>query len=219
VRPLFRPGDRSGGKILIEETLETWAHQLESLPPLAVIATAAAAGFIETVFPPFPSETVLLVASFTAARQSTPPLTMILAAALGSFVSLYLLYWAGRGPLRNMVQKKIRKASSRTDDLASRLYTRWGYGVLLISRFLPAVRGPIAFMAGVYGLPPWRTAGVLLAACLIWYSLIVFIGMKAGEGWDGSAENLPAIAGGVIVAMLILWALCLLIRLAIKPKS
>jgi membrane protein DedA with SNARE-associated domain len=180
--------------------------------PAGVVAVAGLTGVVEAVFPPFPSEAVLMLAAFTAARRGLHPPIVIAAAALGSAASLYVLYLAGRGPLRGFVRGRLRKWSAPADDQVDRFFARWGYGALFVSRFLPAVRGPLTFLAGTYGLKPAPAAAVLLIGCVIWNTLVVLIGWRAGERWDGSGSGL--LGAGLLLALATagLWGLGLLVR-------
>jgi len=183
--------------------LTAWAATLTPVPLLLV---AFAAGVIETVFPPFPSDSLLIAVSFTAARGTTHPAALALAAALGSFLSLYLLYLGGRGRLSATVRRWIDNLRLGTDARLAGWFDRWGYLTILVSRFLPGIRAPITFLAGTYGLKPTPMAAALAASCVLWNSAVVLVGWIAGRNWDGSAGGLGwmtlAIAGWVIAAWL-----------------
>jgi membrane protein DedA with SNARE-associated domain len=162
---------------------------------------------------------VIIVAAFAAARQGIPPYSLVLAAGLGSFASLYLLYLSAAGPFRRAAARFIRSLSARTDDLVRGFYDRWGYGVILVSRFLPAVRGPLTFLGGVYGLKPLPVALLLLPACLIWNALVVLLGYRAGERWDGSLRGLTLAGISLAASLAGLWILGLLLRYLMERLS
>lgn len=173
-------------------------------PPLLLLA-AFASGLIETVFPPFPSEGVLIAVAFAAARNGSSPIPVALAAALGSFTSLYGLYLLGRSHLQADIRKWLTRLHSDADVWTRNYYQRWGYLTVLISRFLPGIRGPITLLAGIYGLKRWPMAMVLLTGCLVWNAIIVTIGAEAGRRWDGSSGGLVWIGVGVAGCLLGLW--------------
>jgi membrane protein DedA with SNARE-associated domain len=47
----------------------------------------------------------------------------------------------------------------------------------------------------------------LLTGCLIWNTLVVFLGYRTGRGWDGSTGGLVWAGAGLAGATLLLWAL------------
>jgi len=186
-----------------------------------LLLVAALAGVIETVFPPFPSEGLLLLVAFTAARKGMSPVLLVAVATLGSFVSLYGLYLLGRGPLRDRVGRRVRRWSRSLSDGMDRFFRAHGIVTVLLSRFLPAVRGPVTFLAGVYGLKRLPTAIALFAGCAAWNLIVILIGGRAGAAWDGTSGGLVRVGFLTAGAVALLWGLGLLIRslLARGPRA
>jgi len=179
----------------------------ESASTFTILLAAGLSGAIETIFPPFPSEGVLLLASFAGARRHLSPWTIIVVSALGSFASLYALYLVGRGPLRNRMKRLLERWIGKAEKSVKSFFDRWGYGAVLVSRFLPAIRGPLAFLAGVYHLKPLPTGAALLAGCFLWNGLVVFLGYRTGRVWDGSTGGLMWAGLALAGATLFLWFL------------
>lgn len=182
--------------------LTQWAA---GLSPLPLLLLAFGAGVIETIFPPFPSDTLLVALSFTAARGPTSPLFLILSATMGSFLSLYLLYVVGRGRLKGRARRWIDRLRLGTDRHLDDWFSRRGYRTILVSRFLPGVRAPITFLAGAYGLKPAPMALALATSCLLWNSLVVMIGFGVGRRWNGTVSGLCLGALGLAAAMAVVW--------------
>ncbi len=182
--------------------LTAWAA---TLTPFPLLLLAFAAGVIETIFPPFPSDSLLIALSFTAARGTTHPAALALSAALGSFLSLYLLYLGGRGRLSASVRRWIDRLRLGTDARLAGWFERRGYLTILVSRFLPGVRAPITFLAGTYGLKPAPMAAALAASCVLWNSAVVLVGWIAGRKWDGSAGGLLWIILAVVAWVIAAW--------------
>jgi membrane protein DedA with SNARE-associated domain len=182
--------------------LTAWAA---GLPPLPLLLLAFAAGVIETIFPPFPSDSLLIALSFTAARGTTHPAALALSAALGSFLSLYLLYLGGRGRASGSVRRWIDRLHLGTDARLAGWFERWGYLTILVSRFLPGVRAPITFLAGTYGLKPTPMAASLAVSCLLWNAAVVTVGWFAGRNWDGTFAGLGTIVLVILVWIVVAW--------------
>lgn len=204
---------------MIEAILPDAARWIESAlrlagggSPATLMAGAALAMAIETFFPPFPCEGVVIALAFAAARQGVSPLWLVTGGALGSFISLYALYQIGRGPLRGRFRRWIERSPGALDGRFESIFRRWGYLVILVSRFLTGIRGPLTLLAGVYGLTPGRTALALFPACVVWNVIVVSIGYSAGRGWDGTPAGLAWVGLGLTVALAAAWIVGLGIR-------
>lgn len=196
--------------------IQTLPEAAAALPPPLLLAAAFASGLIETIFPPFPSEGVLVAVAFTAAHTGSSPIPVALAAALGSFTSLYGLYLLGRSQLQAAIRRWLTRLHADADTWTRDYYGRWGYLTVLISRFLPGIRGPITLLAGIYGLKRAPTAMVLLVGCMIWNAIIVMIGAEAGRQWDGSSGGLAWIGMGVAGCLVGLWLVGLMLARRIR---
>lgn len=162
----------------------------------------------------------MIALAFAGARQELHPLWLIGTGTVGSYLSLYLLYLAGRGPLRDRVRRWVNRGPGSLDRKIGGFYERWGYLVLLASRFLTGIRGPLTFLAGVYGLTPGRTALALLPACLAWNALVVAVGYGAGRYWDGTAGGLALVGLGLALSLVVVWLVGFgLIRLFSRPRT
>lgn len=192
---------------------------LTTAPTSLVLLAALLSGVIETVFPPFPSEGLLLMASFTGARRDVSPWALITVSAVGSFLSLYALYLLGRGHFRDAVRKRLKRWIGRAEGTVRDFFGRWGYGAVLVSRFLPGIRGPLTFLAGVYGLNKAPVAAALLTGCFAWNSLVVFLGYRTGRGWDGSSGGLLWAGVGLAGATILLWGIGAGVYRILKPKG
>jgi membrane-associated protein len=179
---------------------------LGELPPPLLLVVAFGAAFVETFFPPLPSETILVATAFAASRTALHPALLAAAAAIGAFLSLFLLYLGGRGPLRHRMRGWIGRRFAKVDERADAFFRRFGHGTLLVSRFLPGVRGPITFLAGVYGLRPRPVALALAAGCLLWYGLVIGLGWRAGRTWDGTPGGLVGAGLAIGAGLVVLWA-------------
>jgi membrane-associated protein len=192
---------------------------LAELPPPLLVAVAFGAAFLETFFPPLPSETILIATAFAGSRTALPPALLVVAAAGGAFLSLFLLYLSGRGPFRERMRRWAGGRFAGFDRKADHFFRHWGHGTLLVSRFLPGIRGPIAFFAGVYGLRPGPAALALGAGCLLWYALVIGLGWRAGQSWDGTPGGLVGMGLLVGAGLVVLWGLGVLVARLLARTS
>ena len=96
---------------------------------------------LESVFPPIPSEVILPLAGFTAARGSFNLIEAILWATVGSVLGAWVLYgisrWVGLHRIHRAVDK-IPGVDRGDVDKANRWFTKYGHWSVLIGRVIPA---------------------------------------------------------------------------------
>lgn len=145
---------------------------------LAVIAAGGLAGvaalmFAENLFPPIPSEVILPLAGYAAARGDLPLAGVILAATAGAVAGATVWKAAGRripeAGLRSWVDRHGRWLALEVRDLdrAQAFFQRWGGLAVFLGRLAPGIRTLISLPAGVLRMPwgvflAWTTAGTFL---------------------------------------------------------
>lgn len=129
--------------------------------PGAAIAIAA-----ENLFPPLPSEIILPLAGFTAARGTFGLVEVLVWTTLGSVVGAFALYglgaWWGAERLRRIVARIPLLAVSDVDR-AQAWFARHGSTAVFLGRMVPVVRSLISIPAGIERMPLLRF-GVLTTA-------------------------------------------------------
>jgi membrane protein YqaA with SNARE-associated domain len=114
---------------------------------------------IDNVFPPIPSEVIMPLAGFAAARGQLSLIGVFLAGTAGSLSGALVWYgvgrWLGRERLRRFATRHGRwlTLSPAEVDRASAWFARRGGLSVLIGRVIPGVRSLISVPAGVAGMP------------------------------------------------------------------
>src|SRR5262249_40036839 len=121
-------------------------------------------------------------AGFAAAQGRISLGLAVFACFLGIFVGDILLFLAGRYLGRPAIQRMPLKWFVRAEDVerASAWFTRRGGGVILISRFVPGMRLPTYFAAGLLNTNFLWFALYFSFAAAIWTPLLV--GLSRGLG-------------------------------------
>jgi membrane protein DedA with SNARE-associated domain len=114
--------------------------------------------FAENVFPPIPSELIMPLAGFSAARGDLSLLLVILAGSAGSVAGALLWYgighWLGLDRLKRLSASHGRwlTLSPQEIDKVENFFSRHSGKVVLFGRLLPAVRTFISIPAGIAGM-------------------------------------------------------------------
>lgn len=179
----------------------------------AFILTAAASPWVllvmfvvavvDALFPPIPSETVLVAAAAAAAASGTLVMVplLCLVAAIGAVLGDNLAYALGRavGTERFAWMRRPRVAAAFARARTS--LTRGGAALIIGARYVPVGRVAVAMSAGALGYPWRRFLSLTTVAAALWALYGAGIGILAGS-WLGE-QPLLATALGVCMAIVL----------------
>src|SRR5689334_9806116 len=106
--------------------------------------------FIENVFPPFPTDTMLPFSGVVAASGRLHIVGVWLAAVTGSLIGSLVLYlvgkWADDRVVRNLVGRYGRFMGISEDGMTKAMawFNRYGAPVIVFGRLLPVMRSVIS---------------------------------------------------------------------------
>lgn len=155
--------------------------------------------FIETVFPPIPSELFMPMAGFVAARGELTLAGVIAAGTLGSLAGAWAWYALGRAigldRMRDLARRHGRWLTFRPADVdrGMRWFDKHGGKVVLFGRMLPGLRSIVSVPAGIARMSPARFLVFSGIGSFLWTSLL----MTAGYLLQGDYERVAAWAGPV----------------------
>lgn len=146
--------------------------------------------FIENVFPPIPSELILVFGGFFTTTTSLTPVWMIVAATVGALIGAVVLYGIGlyfdRERLESWVERYGKRIYLKIDDvhMADRWFDRFGPKLVFFGRFIPVVRSLISVPAGMSNMPFLKFLTLTTLGTLIWNTVLIYIGVYVGENWQ-----------------------------------
>ena len=139
---------------------------------------------IETVIPPIPSEAVLGAAGvlINDGRMSLVP--VILWATAGSVTGALILYSIGRalGPRRSHAfLDRLPLVETADVDRTFEWFEKHGRSAVFFGRMVPIVRSFVSVPAGVVRMPLPQFLLYTAGGSLIWNSLLIGLGVAAGD--------------------------------------
>ncbi len=168
--------------------------------------------FAENLFPPIPSELIMPLAGFQAARGDLHILPVILAGTLGSWAGAGLWYWVG---LR-LGGERIRRLAARHGrwltvspdevDNACAWFRRHCGKAVFFGRLVPTVRTLISIPAGVASMALPRFLLYSAAGTALWTAALGGAGYALEDRYQNVAGWVNPVSN-VIVGALVLWYL------------
>ena len=153
--------------------------------PFWVYLIIFAVCFIENIFPPFPGDTFIVVAGGLVTLGRLDPFVSLLTVVTGGMCSVMLLYFFGRKYSRRFFIKKDYKYFSASDieHMEVRLQ-RWGWLILVLSRFIVGMRVALAVVAGIGRIRTDRMIIYSAISYLMFAGLLMYLGIKLVENLD-----------------------------------
>jgi membrane protein DedA with SNARE-associated domain len=163
---------------------------------------------IENIFPPIPSEVILLFGGFMTTYTKLNIFGMLVASTLGSVIGAIVLYYIGKIFNKERIKKiisgnigKILRVKSGDIDKASNWFETKGYKTVFFCRFIPIVRSLISIPAGMSEMPIFRFLTYTTLGSLIWNLVLIVIGSIVGENWASILNVLDTYSYLVVIAL------------------
>jgi len=165
--------------------LEQIISYIGTLDPTLIYLVLFFFAFIENIFPPSPSDFVVLFVATLIAKSTLGFIPILLITSIGSGIGFIVMYligeFFGEKILRKGRFKFIKEESLNKADL---FFHKYGYNIILINRFLPGTRAVVSFFCGVHRLKPARTFVYAAVSSFFWNALLIFLGIKLGENLE-----------------------------------
>ncbi len=162
---------------------------------------------LENIFPPIPSELVIPLAGFAAAKGDLNIVGVVLATTLGGIVGALPWYFLGRlYGLRRLKQLSLKYGRLLTltpsnIDAAQLWFKKHGNLTVFFGRLMPTIRTLISVPAGIAHMPfiPFVVYSAL--GTFIWNCLLLFSGYVLESQYEKLAGPIDVLSN-VIVALL-----------------
>ena len=166
---------------------------------------------IENVFPPIPSEVILLFSGFFSTYTNLSVLYMIVASTLGSFLGAIILYYIGKifnkERLKKIVNGRLGKIlflKEKDIDKADEWFDNKGNKSVFFCRFVPIVRSLISIPAGMSEMPMLKFIIYTVCGSMIWNTVLICLGYKLGDNWEYVLTILDKYQMVVIIILIII---------------
>ena len=186
------------------------------IPPLLIYTVLFLSCILESFFPPWPTDLIVLYAGFLAGRGQLERTAVLASAILGTQIGVMAIFWLARrfGPALLAGRLGRMLAADRLGQL-ERGFARYGVPAVAVSRFFPGIRALVMPAAGLARFSAWKVLWWAGLSVVVWNTLVVGLGVLAGTHLDWAKNVLVgynALALGVVVAGLLAGAVVLVYR-------
>ncbi len=176
----------------MQEQLEAFLRLVGSIPVETVYLLVGLGAAVENIFPPVPSDIVVVVGGILADRGMLDVRLVFVVAWASNLLLALGVYLAalrfGGGIFSTRWGRWLLRPAQL--ERMSLFYEDYGTLTILVSRFFPVFRVLVPAFAGISRLGFWRTALPLAIASAAWYGVLVFGGVVA-------SRNVPRIVNAL----------------------
>ncbi len=145
---------------------------------------------IENIFPPIPSEVILLFGGFMTTYTSLNVLGMTMSSILGSVLGALILYKIGtifnKDTLKKLIHTRLGKFLRINDkeiDSSFNYFQTKGEKAIFFCRFIPLIRSFISVPAGINKMNITKFMIYTTLGSLIWNVVLITLGHIVGNNW------------------------------------
>jgi membrane protein DedA with SNARE-associated domain len=199
--------------------MEQFVNYFAALNPVWVYCVAGAIAYIENVFPPSPSDVILVAAGSLAGIGRVDFTLLLVLSTIGSTAGFLTMYkvgdWFG---VRILETGKFKYIPIENVHKVEAWFKKYGYWVVIANRFMAGTRAVVSFFTGMSELSLWRTTILSFLSSLIWNYLLLFAGKELGKNWREISFYLETY-GKVVTVILIVAFLVFIGRYYYKNRN
>lgn len=192
---------------------------LSSYDPLLIYGVILLIPFIENLFPPSPSDLIVVLAGSLIANGTINYFLALVLSSVGSEVGFMLLYYFGLQTDKKIIHTgKLKFISQEAVAKADDWFAKYGYAIILFNRFLSGIRAVISFFAGLAELNIKRTFILSTVSAVAWNVVLLGLGILFGHNLPLVDRFLANYSYGIIAAATII-AVYFLVKYLLKRKG
>jgi membrane protein DedA with SNARE-associated domain len=164
---------------------ETILTQISNLTPFWIYLTVFFFAYIENLFPPSPSDIVVVIGGSLVGTGTISFIPLFVSATIGSlagFLTAFIIGWQFDKKLIH--SGKIKFINIQSVDKVESAFRKWGYYLIVANRFLPGTRAVISFFAGMSRLNVNKTSILSFLSSALWNLILIYLGITFGKNID-----------------------------------
>lgn len=190
---------------------ETILTQISDLTPLWIYLTIFFFAYIENLFPPSPSDMIVVIGGSLVGTGTISFIPLFISATTGSlagFLTAFIIGWQFDKKLIHT--GKLKFINIQSIDKVETAFRKWGYYLIVANRFLPGTRAVISFFAGMSRLNVNKTTVLSLLSSAVWNLLLIYLGITFGENIEtidsylGTYSTIIYVGTGLVILFFVI---------------
>ena len=193
--------------------------QFSNLTPFWIYLTIFFFAYIENLFPPSPSDMVVVIGGSLVATGSLHFIPTFLFATAGSllgFLTAFIIGW--QFDKRLIHSGKLKFITVQSFEKVEDSFRKYGYYLIVANRFLPGTRAVISFFAGMSRLNVNKTTILSLISSAIWNAILIYLGIAFGKNIDIIDSYLKTYSNIILIITAVI-ILFFIVRYFIKKRK
>lgn len=155
---------------------------ISNAAPLWIYVALFSFAFVENVFPPSPSDLVVVVGGSLISQGTISFIPTLILTSFGSVLGFMTLFYIGKQLDKKVIRAgKMKFISIEALEKAEGWFLKYGYLVIALNRFMPGTRSVISFFAGVSELKIKKTILLATFSAFTWNAIIIYLGILFGD--------------------------------------
>jgi membrane protein DedA with SNARE-associated domain len=180
-------------------------NQISTFSPIWIYITLFLFAFIENVFPPSPSDLVIVIGGTLVGTGDLNFILSLIFATLGSITGFMLMFYIGSTVDKKVIHSgRFRFIPINSIEKVEIWFTKYGYMVIVANRFMPGTRAVISFFAGISNLESKKTTLLCFISALAWNIIMLYLGFIFGDNVAKVDEYLTTYSNIVIVITILI---------------
>jgi membrane protein DedA with SNARE-associated domain len=199
---------------------ETILNDLSSFTPFWIYLTIFFFAYIENLFPPSPSDLVVVIGGSLVGAGTLHLVPAFLFATAGSllgFLTAFIIGW--QFDKKIIHSGKIKFINIESIEKVEQAFSRYGYYLIVANRFMPGTRAVISFFAGMSRLNVNKTTVLSLISASLWNSLLIYLGYAFGKNVDVIDTYLKTYTNIILIITIVIVLILIVRFFIIKRKN
>jgi len=200
---------------MIEELLA----RISVLAPIWIYILLFAFAYVENLFPPSPSDTVIVIGGTLVGTNYLHFIPTLIFSTCGSIAGFLTAFGIGWLLDKKLIHSgKLKFINVEAIEKAETAFRKWGYYLIVANRFLPGTRAVISFFGGMSRLDVHKTMFLSSISSLLWNIVLIYLGIVFGENVAIVDKYLDTYSN-IVITVTIIIILVFVINYFIKRKK
>ncbi len=194
-------------------------NNMSGVTPLWIYVTLFLFAFVENVFPPSPSDLVVVIGGSLVSTGVISFIPTLLLTTIGSVVGFMILFYFGSTVDRKVVHSgKYKYIPVDAIEKVELWFKKYGYYVIIANRFLPGTRSVISFFAGMSMLDVKKSTILAAISAAVWNAIIIYLGYIFGNN-VAVVDKYLSTYSNIVIALTVVVVIIFVVKFYLSRKK